>query len=207
MTIVILGASGGTGRQLVSQALDRGFDVRALVRDPERANLPPHPHLEVVRVDVHDAVSVAAAINPGDILVSGLGIPGRAEVGTLTAGARAVVAAHPDRIVWLGAMGTGPSRAAISGPIRWTLRKAFGPEYDDKVAADTTILDAVGVVVHSGPLSDKPDNPALILEPIDRMPKQFFPAGAPRASIARLMLDVATDAIPPRGLRAVKTKR
>jgi hypothetical protein len=109
--------------------------------------------------------------------------------------------------VWLGAMGTGPSRVAVSGPIRWVLRKAFGPEYDDKVAADTTILTAGGVVVHSGPLSDKPDNPTLTLEAIDRMPKQFFPAGGSRASIARLMLDIATDAAPHGGLRAVKTKR
>jgi uncharacterized protein len=207
MTIVILGASGGTGRHVVSQALDQGLDVRALVRDPERANFTPHPRLEVVRVDVRDAAIVAAAINPGDILVSGLGIPGRSEVGTLTAGALAIVAAHPARIVWLGAMGTGLSRAAVSAPIRWLLRKAFGTEYDDKVAADTAVLAAGGIVVHSGPLSDKADNPALTLEPINQMPNQFFPAGAPRASIARLMLDVATDSTTLGGLLAVKSTR
>ncbi len=204
MTIVILGASGGIGRQLVSQALGRGLVVRALVRDPEHADFTPHPQLKVVRADVHDPASIAAAINPGDVLLSGLGVPSRAEAGTLTAGARAVVAAHPARIVWLGAMGTGPSRAAVSGPIRWMLRAAFGPEYDDKVTADTTILDAGGTVVHSGPLSDKPDNPALRLEPIDRMPRQFFPAGGPRASIARLMLDVATNPTTRATLLAVE---
>lgn len=35
--IVVLGATGPTGRHIVSQALSRGFDVTALVRSPEKA--------------------------------------------------------------------------------------------------------------------------------------------------------------------------
>lgn len=207
MTIVVLGASGGTGRQLVSQALSRGLAVRALVRKPDRAALGAHPDLEIVAADVRDARSIAAAIDPEDVLVSGLGVAARSEAGTLAAGARAVVAAHPARIVWLGAMGTGPSRLAVSAPIRWLLRKGFGPEYIDKVTADTTILDAGGVVVHSGMLTDKPDTRSLTLEPIDRMPRQFFPAGGSRAGIARLMLDIATGQTEHAGLLAVKVGR
>ena len=37
MRITMLGATGGTGRQLVSQALQRGHQVDAVVRDPARA--------------------------------------------------------------------------------------------------------------------------------------------------------------------------
>jgi hypothetical protein len=36
--ILVLGATGGTGRLIVREALARGFDVRALVRSPGKAS-------------------------------------------------------------------------------------------------------------------------------------------------------------------------
>jgi nucleoside-diphosphate-sugar epimerase len=36
--ILILGATGGTGRLIVDQALERGQEVTALVRSPEKAS-------------------------------------------------------------------------------------------------------------------------------------------------------------------------
>ena len=36
--ILVLGATGGTGRHIVSQALARGYDVAALVRSAEKAS-------------------------------------------------------------------------------------------------------------------------------------------------------------------------
>src|SRR5262245_21152642 len=42
--VLIVGATGGTGRQLVAQALDRGFHVTALVRNPAAFRLE-HPRL------------------------------------------------------------------------------------------------------------------------------------------------------------------
>src|SRR4051812_35362893 len=36
MEITVLGATGGTGRHLVAQALQRGHTVRAIARDPSR---------------------------------------------------------------------------------------------------------------------------------------------------------------------------
>src|SRR6188472_3066151 len=40
MTILVTGATGNVGRQVVEQLVKRGADVRALVRDPAKANLP-----------------------------------------------------------------------------------------------------------------------------------------------------------------------
>lgn len=40
MTILITGATGAVGRQVVQQLVSRGADVRALVRDSAKANLP-----------------------------------------------------------------------------------------------------------------------------------------------------------------------
>lgn len=40
MTILVTGATGRVGRQVVRQLVDRGADVRVLVRDPSKADFP-----------------------------------------------------------------------------------------------------------------------------------------------------------------------
>src|SRR5262245_46667291 len=70
--VLILGATGGTGRQLVRQALDRGLSVTALARDPSRLRID-HPRLKVVQGNVLDERSVDAAVRGQDAVVSALG--------------------------------------------------------------------------------------------------------------------------------------
>ncbi len=53
MTILVSGATGTVGRHIVSQLLERGESVRALSRDPQRADLPEG--VDVVRGDLTDA--------------------------------------------------------------------------------------------------------------------------------------------------------
>jgi hypothetical protein len=191
MRVTVLGATGGTGRHLVTEALQRGHQVDAVVRDPARAALPADPRLTIRRGDVHDPASIAEAIAPGSVVVSGLGVASKREAGTLTAGARAVVAAHPARIVWLGAIGTGRSAQVVGRLTARLLRAGLGAEYDDKVAADTTVLGAGGTVLHSGPLSDRADDPGTRALRLSAAARRFFPHRTPRATIARLMLDEA----------------
>jgi putative NADH-flavin reductase len=70
--ILIIGASGGTGRQLVAQALERGCAVTALVRDPSRLPLE-HPRLTVVQGDVLDPASVEGAMRGQEAVLCALG--------------------------------------------------------------------------------------------------------------------------------------
>jgi uncharacterized protein YbjT (DUF2867 family) len=49
-TILVTGATGNVAREVVSQLLDTGAAVRALVREPDSANLPDE--VEVVRGDL-----------------------------------------------------------------------------------------------------------------------------------------------------------
>jgi len=70
--ILIVGATGGTGRQLVAQALERGYTVTALARNPSRLPVT-HARLTVVRGDVLDAASVDAALHGQDAVLSALG--------------------------------------------------------------------------------------------------------------------------------------
>ena len=70
--ILIVGATGGTGRQLVAEALKRGYSVTALVRDPSKLQLD-HPQLTVAQGDVLDYASVEAAMRGQEAVLSALG--------------------------------------------------------------------------------------------------------------------------------------
>jgi putative NADH-flavin reductase len=70
--VLIIGATGGTGRCLVAQALDRGHEVTALVRDASKLAIE-HPRLRIMKGDVLDVASVDAAVRGQDAVVSALG--------------------------------------------------------------------------------------------------------------------------------------
>ena len=72
MRLVIIGATGSTGQQLVTQALDRGHQVTALARRPDRVE-QRHERLNVVRGDVLDYASVEDAVRGQDAVFSALG--------------------------------------------------------------------------------------------------------------------------------------
>ncbi len=70
--LLIIGATGGSGRQLVTRALARGYVVTALVREPAKLQIE-HPQFTVVQGDVLDYASVAAAMRGQEAVVSALG--------------------------------------------------------------------------------------------------------------------------------------
>ena len=72
LRVLIIGATGGTGRQLVQQALDLGHQVTALVRNPARLKVE-HPNLKVMKGNVLDYTSVAAAMPGQSAVVCALG--------------------------------------------------------------------------------------------------------------------------------------
>lgn len=191
MKLAILGASGATGRELVMQALERGHDVTALARDPARLPFAEHPRLRRARVDVNDAGALAAALEPHTVLLSGLGIARGERPGALLAGARAAVAANAERIVWLGAFGTGPSARAGGWLVRTLLGLFLGKQLHDKTAADATVLAAGGTVFHAGPLSDGDAAPGRRTVGLAAAPSRLFPQSVSRKTVAAAMLDEA----------------
>jgi putative NADH-flavin reductase len=113
MNIVLFGATGHIGRQVLDQALARGHNVTAFVRDASKLDMT-HPDLRVAVGDARDARSVAAVMPGHDAVVSALG-PGGPDVSDqyldiLTAGTRHIVdgmqAAGLRRIVALGSVAT-----------------------------------------------------------------------------------------------------
>lgn len=59
MTILVTGATGRVGRQVVQQLVTRGANVRVLVRDPSKADFPSS--VEIVKGDLLDIDSLRSA--------------------------------------------------------------------------------------------------------------------------------------------------
>ncbi len=130
--LVVFGASGGTGRPLVAQALAAGHDVTAFVRDaataPEGAR--------VVTGDVLDGAAVDAAVAGHDVLVSALGhrrrarnpwsrdssppdLMARATAHLIDAARRHRV----ERLLFVGVHGCGDSRARTGWLYRYLVER------------------------------------------------------------------------------------
>lgn len=72
MKLTVLGATGGTGRQVVEQALAAGHEVTALARDPNKLEIA-NPKLRVVKGGIQDAAAVEQAVADADAVISALG--------------------------------------------------------------------------------------------------------------------------------------
>lgn len=72
MKILIVGATGGTGRELVKQALERGHHVTAFARNPTKVRIQ-HERLIVLEGNVLDLSSVEKAVKGQDAVLSALG--------------------------------------------------------------------------------------------------------------------------------------
>ncbi len=81
MKIAIFGATGGTGSQLVERGLAE-HEIIAVARRPE-AITAKHDRLRVVKGDVLDPASIAAAIAGADAVISAIGPANNKEPGTL----------------------------------------------------------------------------------------------------------------------------
>jgi putative NADH-flavin reductase len=72
MNILIFGASGATGHELVKQALAQGQRVTGFVRTPAKLKVH-HDNLKIIQGDVKDYAAVERAVKGQDAVVSALG--------------------------------------------------------------------------------------------------------------------------------------
>ena len=72
MRLLIIGATGGTGRELVAKALEQGHEVTALARNPEKLNVK-HRHLHTMKGDVTHLQCVEQAVGGQDAVLCALG--------------------------------------------------------------------------------------------------------------------------------------
>ncbi len=109
--ILVTGATGTIGSELVRHLAARGEKVRALTRDPRKARMPAD--VEVVRGDYLEPASLDAAMSEVTAaFLVGLPGPSAQHDGPLVAAARA---AGVGRLVKLSAIGTGDPEVGPTG--------------------------------------------------------------------------------------------
>jgi len=123
MRLLILGATGGIGRAVIDQAIERGHTVTAFVRSPEKLG-PSREGLTVRKGDPRSVEELRAALPGHDAVLSALGPPGPGRTTIIRDCAGSTVAAM---------QAAGVRRLLIvsvavlfdQGPLYWLLRKTL----------------------------------------------------------------------------------
>lgn len=72
MRILVVGATGPTGQQIVEQGLAQGHEVTALVRNPDKLEMQ-HNSLQIMKGDILDSGSLETAVQQQQAVISSLG--------------------------------------------------------------------------------------------------------------------------------------
>ncbi len=110
MKIIVFGATGGTGREIIRQATEQGHTVSAFVRSREA--LADYPDVRIFQGDVFDPATVSEAIRGHRAVFSALG-PRTLKKSRLLARAVPIIVAgmqqhYVSRLIVLGASGAQP---------------------------------------------------------------------------------------------------
>jgi len=194
--ILVLGATGGTGRHVVQQAVDAGLEVSVLVRDP--AKLPARSRVRVHTGDLlGDAAGLATAVAGQDAVISTLGVGKSFRSGRLISrSAPALVAAMQAqgvrRLIFTSAFGVGAThRDTPLLPrvfIATLLRDIYADKRDGEAVIQASSLD--WTIVYPVGLTDGLRTGAYRVG--ERLALSGFPRIA-RADVAEFLLRQVTD--------------
>lgn len=197
MKLVVLGASGGCGKQLVEQALARGHEVTAVVR-PSTSYTPP-VGAQVARGEVTDRAFLAAVFRGHDAVLSGLGmrLPGLSPFASpevpdlLSRSAPVIVQAMKDagvkRLLAVSAGGVGDSYAKMPMVFKMFLKSTALRKVYPELDAMEKVFFASGLEVAcprpTGLTDEAATGAAKVVEAVHGR------ATIPRADVAAWMLD------------------
>jgi uncharacterized protein YbjT (DUF2867 family) len=189
MNLVVLGATGRTGRLVVEQALAAGHTVTALVRSPEKL-ATGNSNLRVVSGQATDTSAVARAMEGADAVISTLGGNGT----VIADSTRAIVEAAPktgvSRVVVLSTFAA--QRDRLSAGTRLLTGIGMRGMLKDKTAGEEMLRrsDLEWTVVYASILSDGPANGSVV---VPDGTKRRMSEKISRADVAAWMLQSATD--------------
>jgi putative NADH-flavin reductase len=143
MRLLVFGASGKTGHELVRQAIDRGHAVTAFVRTPGKLTISD-PSLRVLGGNVADSAAVAGAIPGHDAVISALGVSKPlTHDADVIAGIRNIIGAMEEhgvrRLIYLSFIGVRESRAAVGFVLRYIAPIPLRHEIADHEAKESLI--------------------------------------------------------------------
>ncbi len=146
--VLVIGASGGIGRETLSAALDAGHRVRAFSRSANEIDLE-NSYLEKHSGDAMNEAGIDAALDGIDVVVQTLGI-GADElfksVNLFSESTRILIAAmqrrNVRRLIVVTGFGAGDSREAIGCLQRIPFRLFLGRAYNDKDVQERLIKES-----------------------------------------------------------------
>jgi uncharacterized protein YbjT (DUF2867 family) len=198
MNLLVLGATGGTGRLVVEQALAAGHTVTALVRSPEKLAIS-QPNLRVVTGSATDPESVALALQGADAVISTLGGGGSVIADSTAAIVAAARQTGVRRVVVLSSWLVEGDR--MSPLLRLASGVAMGGLIKDKSAGEQLLRqsDLDWTIVYASTLGDGPATGTAVLpEGANwRMSQKIS-----RTDVATWLVQAATDGHP--GGRSVR---
>lgn len=114
MRISVFGATGGTGREIVQQALDAGRYVTAFARPTANMPFGSHERMHIVTGDLSRPELIDEALAEADAVITALGTNAKGPVSVCTDGLRAILAGMERqgvrRLVAVSAHGAAQSR-------------------------------------------------------------------------------------------------
>jgi putative NADH-flavin reductase len=160
MKLTVFGATGGTGQQVVTQALAQGHTVTAFVRRPETVTTQ-HANLNLVQGDIVDAAAVAGAVAGHDVVLSALGT--RSGPAVLPEGTRNILVAMAQasirRSLWVSSFGVGDSVDQMGWIARTVIVNVFLKNaIAEKEIQERYIHESTGdwIIARPGGLTDGP---------------------------------------------------
>jgi len=194
--ILVLGASGPTGRHVVDQALQQGHDVTAFVRDPARLPVQ-HARLRVVAGDATDPDSVRQAVRGQDAVISTLGVGQSFASNELITRSvpnivTAMQGANVRRLVFTSAFGVGASYRDVPLVPRIFMGTLLRGIYADKRMGEELLRasDLDWTLVCPTGLSNAPGTGTYRVG--ERLELRGFPT-IPRADVAHFLLTQVSD--------------
>ncbi|HJT55338.1 MAG TPA: SDR family oxidoreductase [Ktedonobacteraceae bacterium] len=166
MKIVIFGAAGGTGRDVVEQALAAGHEVTAFDRNPAALTIQ-HPKLKLLKGDIFDTASVEEAVAGQDAVICVLGVKPTTTIPVCSVGTEHIIAAMQKAGVKRFICQSAFAVAALDGEWRevpWVLPVIlqFTPKvkamFADKIVQEkaTRQSDLDWIIVRPAQLTDGP---------------------------------------------------
>jgi uncharacterized protein YbjT (DUF2867 family) len=145
VNVLVVGATGGLGRAIVDEALTRGHDVTALVRDPARAGFGEE--VRTVEGDVLKPQTLSPAVRGKDAVLCALGTPSpRKPITLLEDGTRNLVAAMEQegvpRLVCVTLLGVAESRANASFLYGNVILRVLAPMVPDKENQERVVRES-----------------------------------------------------------------
>jgi putative NADH-flavin reductase len=146
--IIVFGASGGTGKSVVEQALEAGHQVTVVVRNPEAFNVS-NKNLEIIKGDVLQLATFENALKEKDAVVSCLGSRDRKPTTVYSKGTSNITAAMRKagvtRIICLsaGAVIVPPkSSFVLKFVVKNILQRIFKHIYADMLVMEKMLADS-----------------------------------------------------------------